>query len=132
MMSVGIAKLDGDLTARAPASLEIDRHLVLAQVIARTQHFIERRHLEGQMIEIVRGRRVLEGSDQRNAVVIGIAAHEHHAAFHHLVRVDIRHAKAEHAGVEAHAAIEIRHVEHHVPDLVDLERRVRRTRVAPQ
>ena len=49
---VGIAELDRELAAGAAPALEIDRDAVAAQMVARAQHLVEGRHLEGEMVEL--------------------------------------------------------------------------------
>lgn len=51
-MVVGIAKLDGDLAARPAAPLEIDGHLMGAQMIARANNLIEGGYLESKMMQL--------------------------------------------------------------------------------
>ena len=50
-MPIGIAELDGDLAAGPAPPLEVDRHAMSAQMIARAQNLVERRNFECQMIE---------------------------------------------------------------------------------
>ena len=60
-VAVGIAELHRDLHAGAPAALEIDRHVVLLQMIARAEHLVERADLEREVIELdIRRGRVIE------------------------------------------------------------------------
>ena len=51
-MPIGVAELDGDLHAGATAALEIDRHVMGAQPVARQDHLVERADLEGEMVQL--------------------------------------------------------------------------------
>src|SRR5439155_1186656 len=50
-MAIGVAEFDGQLAAGAPATLEIDLDPVIAQVIAGPQDLLQRRDLEGDVVE---------------------------------------------------------------------------------
>src|SRR5688572_21153381 len=50
IVAVGVPEFHGELTARAPASLEDDRHTVRAQPGARAEDLVGRAHLEGEMV----------------------------------------------------------------------------------
>jgi len=47
-----------------------------AQMVVRAQDLVERRDLEGDMVEIGIRRRLLQRADECDAVVIGVAAQE--------------------------------------------------------
>src|SRR5215471_13434522 len=120
IIAVGIAKLDGELAARAPAALEDDGHAVLLEPGPRAKHLVGRPHLEGEVIEAA-ALELRRAADERHAVMIRVAAEEDHAARDHAVRIAIAHEQAQHAGVEANGRVEIAHVEHDVTDLGELE-----------
>ncbi len=50
-MAVRVAKLHGDLHAGPPPAVEIDRNIVLAQMRAGVDNFIQRCHLKGHMVQ---------------------------------------------------------------------------------
>jgi len=54
--------------------------------------------------------------------MIGIAAHEDHAARHHLQRIDVGDREAQHLRVEPHGALEVADVEHDMAELGDAKR----------
>src|SRR6266567_3615516 len=124
---VGISELDRDLATCAPPALEIDRNLLRAKEIAGAQHLVERAHLEGHVVEFLVVRLARHDPDERHAVMIGIAAHEHHAAGTHASGINIRHLKAQDLRVEAYGASHVADVEDDVADLVDAERQALRT-----
>jgi hypothetical protein len=66
------------------------------------------------------------GADEADAVMVGAAAHEHHAARHHLVGINVRHLEAQHLGIKAHRALDIAALQHDMADLLDAERHVAR------
>src|SRR5436190_20823095 len=80
VMIVRIAELDRDLAARAPPSFEVDLDPGAAQMLARAQDFAEGRHLEREMVHRARAGLVLEPADQREAMVIGVAAEKYESA----------------------------------------------------
>ena len=83
-MAVGVEELDRDLAAGAAAALEGELGAVLLQVIAGAEHLVERGELEGEMMQALVRRRIGRAvADQRQAMVIAVAAQEHHAARHH-------------------------------------------------
>src|SRR5215472_15383293 len=51
-MIVRIAEFDGDLTAGSTAAGEVDLRAMPAQMVVRAQDLVERRDLEGDMVEI--------------------------------------------------------------------------------
>src|SRR5205085_938906 len=55
VVAVGIAKLHGELTTRATAAFEHDRHAVVAQPGARTKHFVRRSDFEREVVQGVWG-----------------------------------------------------------------------------
>jgi hypothetical protein len=61
-------------------------------------------------------------ADQRHTVMIGIAAHEHHAAGHHVVAVNVRYLETQHAGVKRDRAFEIGDHQYDVADFVEGKR----------
>src|SRR5436309_14313025 len=66
VVAVGVAELDGELTAGAPPSLEDDGDVVLAQPGPGAEHLVGRAHLEREVIE-------------RAALELRRAAHQRHA-----------------------------------------------------
>ena len=120
-MPVGIEEFDRDLHAGAPASFEDDLRPVLAQMLSCEEHFIERGHLEGEVMQFALFGGAGHPAYQRHAVMIGIAAHEYHAARHHLFRIDIGNLEAEHASVEIDRALQVGRAQDDVPDLRDPE-----------
>ena len=125
-MPVGIAELDGDLAAGAATPLEIDWDVVPSQVIACAQDLVECRNLEGQVIELEALRCADQRPDKRHAMMVGIAAHEHHAAGNHLLGIDIRDREAEHLCVELNSALEVGDIEHDMTELGDAKRQAKR------
>src|SRR5882672_1271911 len=88
VVAVGVAELDGELTAGAPPSLEDDGDVVLAQPGPGAEDLVGRAHLECEVIE--RGALELRrAAHQRHAVMVRAHAHEDHAARHHAVRIPI-------------------------------------------
>jgi hypothetical protein len=69
---------------------------------------------------------------QRDAVVVGVAAHEDHAARDHLLRVDVRDPEAEHLRIEVRRALQVGDSDHDVTELLRLERQVGRSDRLPQ
>ena len=118
---VGVEKLDRDLAAGAPASVEDDLHAVGLQVRARPHHLVEARDLEGEMVELVAVRGPAGAADERHAVMVGVAAQERHAAGHHGLGIDVRDLETEDPGVEVDRPPDVLHHQHHVADLPDLE-----------
>ena len=104
-MAVRIAELDRDLHAGAPAALEMDRHVMLAQMVARAHHLIQGRDLERHMVQAAGAGFAAGRLEQRDAVMVGVAAQEHRAARHHVVAVDVGDLETQHVGVEARASV---------------------------
>src|SRR5262249_6054147 len=122
-MIVRIAELDRELTAGAPPSGEIYLDPVPAEVVACPDDFVERCDLEGDMIELDIRRFGRHGTDERNAVMVRVAAQENHAARHHLRRVDVGDLEAEYLGVEPRRPLDVMHVDNDVSQLSDTERK---------
>ena len=91
-------------------------------MVARAHHLVEGRDLEGEVIELDIRRLGRHRADQRHAVVIRVAAQEHHAARHHLLGIDVGNAKPQHLDIEPRRALDIADIQDDVPDLADLER----------
>jgi hypothetical protein len=73
-MAVGVAELDGDLAAGPAPTFEIDLDAVLPQVITGAQDLIERADLKGDMVQFdILGRR-RQRPDERNTVMVRVAA----------------------------------------------------------
>ena len=121
-MVVGVAEFDGELAAGAPASLEIDHNPVPPQVIARPDDLVEVGDFEGDMVELDIFGRPRHRADQCDAVMVGIAAQEGHAARHHLLRIDVGNLEAQHLGIKPHRARDIAHVDHDMANLADVKR----------
>src|ERR1051325_4810344 len=51
VVAVGILELHGELAARAPSALEVDRHAVLVEPRARPEDFVRRADLEREVIQ---------------------------------------------------------------------------------
>jgi hypothetical protein len=122
VVAVRIGELDRKLAAGAPAPLVVDRHVVLAQVLARPQHLVQRGDLERHVMERAMRRLALGKLEQRHAMMVGGAAQEHRAARHHVAVIGVGNGKAHHLGVELRRGERVLHVERHVADLVAAER----------
>src|SRR4029079_2832864 len=96
------------------------RHVVRTQPGPGTEHLVGRADLEGAVVEAA-ALELAGAADQRHAVMVGVAAHEHHAARHHRLGIAIADLQPQHLGVEAHRRLEIADVQHHVADLLQLE-----------
>ncbi len=59
--------------------------------------------------------------DEGDPVVIRAHPEEDHAAGHHRIGIPVADLEAEDPRVEAHRALEVADVEHHVADLAELE-----------
>jgi hypothetical protein len=88
---------------------------------ARTT-YIERRHLEGHVMLAAGRFRFGTGAEQRDAVMVAIAAEEHGATRHHVVTVDVRNAETQRLRVELRGAFQVLHVKRDMPDLADTKR----------
>ena len=88
IVAVRIREFHGDLTAGAPAALEVNRDPVFAEPGAGPEHFVEAAHLEGEVVQAAPLARV-GATHQRDPVVIGVAPEEDHAARHHAVRIAV-------------------------------------------
>jgi hypothetical protein len=54
-------------------------------------------------------------------MVIGIAAQEHHAAFHHRLGIDVGDPQAEDAGVKRNRPLHVAHLDHDMAELRQVE-----------
>ena len=123
---VRIAEFDRELTSCAPPPDEIYRDPMAAQMVARPNDLVEGCDLERDMVELDIIRFGLQRADERNAVMVGVAAQEDHAAGHHLLRIDVRNLEAEHLGVEPCGPLDVAHIENDVSQLADTERKTLR------
>ncbi len=124
LMAVGIRELDRNLRAGSPPAVKIDRDVVLLQMLPHPQQLVERRHFKRQVVQFDILGAVGHRADKANAVMIGVEAHEHHAAGHHLRLVDVRNLEPENLRVELHGSLKIAAVQDHMSDLRDRERNV--------
>ncbi len=123
---VRVAEFDRELTSGAPPPDEIYRDPVAAQMVARPDDLVEGCDLKRDVVELDIRRFGLHRADERNAVMVRVAAQEDHAAGHHLFRIDVRNLEAEHLGVESRRALHVAHVENDVSQLADTERKTLR------
>ena len=73
---------------------------MLAQALARKENFVERVDLEGEMVQLALLGGSRHSADERDAVMIRVVAHEHHATGDHRLRIDIGDGEAQHVHVE--------------------------------
>ncbi len=118
---IGIAKFDGDLTTGAAPAGKVDLDPMPAQMVVRPHDLIEGGHLEGDMVEVGIRRRLFQRTDQRDPVMVRVAAQKHHAARHHLLGIDVRDLQPEELGVEPGRPLHVAHVEHDMTKLADPE-----------
>jgi hypothetical protein len=118
---VRIAKFDSDLATGSAAAGEIDLDAVPAQMVVRPHDLVEGRDLEGEMVEVEISRLLCHRADERDSVMIGVAAQKDHAPGHHLLRIDVRDLKPEHFGVEPRRAFDVAHVQDDMAQLADAE-----------
>jgi len=118
---VRVAELYGELAAGAAATIEVNLGAGGFQVLPRPEHFVQIADLKGHMVQLDITRRPIQPADQRQAMVIGAEAQEHHAAGHHLLAIDVRDLHPQHIDVEVDGAGEVCHLQHHMADFADTE-----------
>jgi hypothetical protein len=72
-----------------------------AEMVVRPYDFVEGCDLEGDVVELDIGRFRRQRADERDAVMIRVAAQKDHAAGHHPFGINVRNLKAQDLGVEA-------------------------------
>ena len=100
-VTVGVAEFDRDLATGTAAASKVDFCAVLPQMVMCPHDFVQRGDLKGDMVEVRIRRRLPQRADQRDPVMIRVAAQKDHAAGHHLFGINVRNLKAQDLGVEA-------------------------------
>ena len=139
-MAVGIADVGVPVAARHVAPDPADLDVVLAEIVGRREHLVQRPDLPGDLVhrDITRDRVVPEDGAQRlvrqqEGMVVGIVAHEddarilealrHLLAARHLGEVArVGDPEPEETGVEVEPLVHVRDVEAEMPKTPDLER----------
>src|SRR5205823_1310468 len=119
VMAVGIEELHRDLDTGAPAAFEHDRHAMLAQALASMEDFVQRIDLERHVVQLALFRWSRHRADERDAMMVRVAAHEHHATRHHLLGIDIRYGEAQDPGIESDGLRQVPRPQNHMADLAD-------------
>jgi hypothetical protein len=122
-MPVRIAELDDQLHARAAAAVEIDRNLVLTQMLANANDLIQCGHFHGDMVQPGAGGMILGRAEQCDRVMIRGAAEEHRAAGQFAGRDGVADLEAENIGVKPGRAFQVLHIHPNMADLADAERK---------
>ena len=119
--AVGILEIEGDIAARAFASLERDGNVICDEVVTRFQDDIDIVHLERQVFHlhaVFIGALALGFSWlETDGVMVGATAEKHHAVF-----VAVAFLEPHHLGPKLGRTLYIAHLVDHVPELVDLDR----------
>ena len=84
------------------------------------------------MVQFSIGIFAIAGTDQRQTMVIRIAAQKNHTAGHHLVRVDIGNFESQHLSVEFRGSFEIAYLQDDMADFTDVKIHAPRRREALQ
>jgi hypothetical protein len=120
-MVVRIAELYGDLATGAPASFKIDLNLIGAQTITSPDDFGECRDFKGEVMQLLIGGLALAGTDQRQAMMVRVAAQENHSARHHCLRVNVGDFEAEHLSVKRSGFFQVPDLQHDMAELADVK-----------
>src|SRR6266436_8007093 len=120
-MIVGVAKLDGNLTAGTATSLEIDLRAMRAQAVARMDDLGQGRELESEMVQFPVRVFPITGADQRQTVMIRVAAQKNHTARHQLFGVDIRDLEPQHLGVKGGGSFQVAYLQDDMAQLADMK-----------
>src|SRR5919108_4328784 len=118
---IGVAELDCYLTAGAPASFEVYFDGVRAQAIARADNVDKSRHLKGKVMQLFITGLPFAGADQRQTMMIGIAAKKNHSARHHLLGIDVRNFEAQDPRIKCSGFFEIAHLQDYMAQLGDMK-----------
>ena len=97
---VGIAKLHRNLTSSSAPTFEIDGNVTGPQAITGMQDLIQRRDLEGHMVQLQILCLAFPYTHQGKAVVIRITPEKNHPTGHHVMRIDVGDLEAKDLGVE--------------------------------
>lgn len=93
-MAIGIEKLYGDLTTRPAPPFKRDCGLPFAQPLAHWKDLLDRPDLESDVMQLRMARWPRASADQRNRMMIGMAAQKCKAAGLQLFRIDLGQFKA--------------------------------------
>lgn len=115
-MAIRVAELHCDLHAGAPAAVEVDLHVMGAQMLSGADDFVEGGDFERRVVQAGAGLVGVGRLEQRDAVVVGVQAQEHGAAGHVVLAIDIRDAETQHLRVEPGRAFDVRHIERDMAD----------------
>ena len=120
-MVVRIAEFYGDLAAGPAAALKIDLNLIRAQAITGPDDFGECRDFKCEVMQLfVRGLS-FAGADQRQAMMVCVAAQKNHPARHHRFGINIGDSQAEHLGVKSGGFLQVTDLQDDMTELADMK-----------
>ena len=120
-MVVRIAEFYGDLAAGPAAAFKIDLNLIGAQAITGPDDFGECRDLKCEVMQLFVGGLSFAGADQRQAMMVCIAAQKNHPARHHCLRVNIGNFEAQHLGIKSGGFFQVADLQDYVTELADVK-----------
>jgi hypothetical protein len=120
-MVVRIAELYGDLATGPAAALKIDLNLIRAQAITSAYNFGECGNFKGEVMQLFVRRLALAGANQRQAMMVCIAAQKNHSARHHCLRVNIGNFEAQHLGVKSGGFFQVADLQDYMTELADVK-----------
>lgn len=100
VVAIRIEKFYRHLRTCTPPPLKNDGDPVFAQLVASTKNIVKRTRLKCDVVQLVLVGRPRCPTDQRNAVMIGIATQKDHATWHHILAENVRDFKAQNARVK--------------------------------
>jgi hypothetical protein len=120
-MVVRIAEFYSDLAAGPPAALEINLNMIGAQAITGPDDFGECRDFKCEVMQLFISGLSFAGADQRQAMMVCIAAQKNHSAWHHCLRVNIGNIEAQHLGVKSGGFFQIADLQDYMTELADMK-----------
>ena len=120
-MVVRIAEFYGDLTTSPAASFKIDLNLIGAQAITSPDNFGQCGNFKGEVMQLFVRRSSLAGADQRQAMMVGIAAQKNHPARHHCFRVNVGNFEPQYLGVKSGGFLQVADLQHDMTEFTDMK-----------
>jgi hypothetical protein len=99
-MAIGIKKLYRDLTTGPAAPFKRDRDTLFPQPLAHCEDLLDRPDLESDMVQLFMLRERRSVANQRNGVMIGMAAQKCKSAGLQVFRINLSHFKSQNLRVE--------------------------------
>jgi len=120
-MAIRVEKPHGNLTTRPAPPFKRDCGTLLAQPLAHVEDFGERSNLESYVMQLRVARSPSAGADQRNRMMIGMAAQERKAAGLQIFGIDFAHFKSQDLRIEKQRTLQVGYLQYNMAETANLK-----------